>query len=44
MDTNDPAHTTHGPDRIGVVIIGRNEGARLIACIKSARAVAGAIV
>lgn len=59
MDTNDPAHTTHGPertgpertgpdstgpDRIGVVIIGRNEGARLIACIKSARAVAGTIV
>lgn len=43
MDTTEHAPSA-GPGRIGVVIIGRNEGERLIACIRSVRAVADAMV
>lgn len=43
MDTTEPAPKDRS-GQIGVVIIGRNEGARLIACIKSVRAMTDAVV
>jgi len=40
----DNAQSRTGARRIGVVAIGRNEGERLVACLKSARGAAGRVV
>src|ERR1043165_4120581 len=39
-----PADTHAAIERVGAVVIGRNEGARLVACLASVRAEVGTVV